>query len=649
MNRNAKRAEELSLDSGVQEMLVKAREEGVETAFDRSEAMGARCKFGLLGVCCKRCLEGPCRIVPGGKGPQAGVCGATADAIVARNFLTMVTEGAAPHIEHAREVALTLLETAEGKAPYRISDPEKLLNIAAKLGLAVDGREINEVAREVALKALENFQQQFGVLPWLKMKAPPKTVARWQSLNVLPVNAHLEVTNAVNRQAMGCDADPVNLLLGAIRVALADGYAGLHLSTDLQDVLFGIPAVVKSEYQLGVIKEDMVNISVHGHIPMLSEKIVEWAEKLENEARAVGAKGINIFGVCCTGNEILMRRGVPVATNFSSQEMPIVTGAVEAIVVDVQCIMPSLPRVAKCYHTEIITTLPNVKIPGATHVEFTPEKADEAAQTIIRKAVANFSKRDPEKIKIPEDKVEAYAGFSTEQILEALKKVNPEDPLQPLAENIKSGNILGVVALVGCTNPRVKQDWANGEVAKELLKHNVLMVATGCSAHSLAKFSLMSPRGLEYCGERLQQVLKVIGKANGLEALPPVLHMGSCVDNSRVDDLVMALANYFGVEARDLPVAASSPEIQSPKALVIGSYFLAQGIDVHVGIQPPIAGSELVSNILLGDKDQPVLTMDGLFGGKLIYEEDPVKAAHLILERIIQKRKALGLPCPDIT
>ncbi|GAW32021.1 carbon-monoxide dehydrogenase catalytic subunit [Carboxydocella sp. JDF658] len=233
MSKTVHNVEELSLDTGVQEMLLKAREDGVETAFDRSEAMGARCKFGLLGVCCKRCLEGPCRIVPGGKGPQAGVCGATADAIVARNFLTLVTEGAAPHIEHAREVALTLLETAEGKAPYSISNPDKLLDIAARLGLTVDGREIKEVAREVALKALENFQQQFGVLPWLKIKAQPKTVERWQSLNVLPVNAHLEVTNAVNRQAMGCDADPVNLLLGAIRVALTDGYAGLHLSTDL--------------------------------------------------------------------------------------------------------------------------------------------------------------------------------------------------------------------------------------------------------------------------------------------------------------------------------------------------------------------------------------------------------------------------------
>jgi len=629
-------------------MISKAREDGVETAFDRSAQMEPRCKFGLLGVCCRRCLEGPCRIIPG-KGPQAGVCGATADAIVARNLLTMVTEGTTPHVEHAREVVLTLLETAEKKAPYKINDPDKLLRLAGRLGLTVDNRDILEVAKDVALKALENYQQQFGLLPWLQLKAPDQSVKKWAELGILPVNAHAEIATAINRQAMGCDADPVNLLLGIMRLALVEGYAGLHLSTDIQDILFGTPSVVKAEYRLGVIKEDMVNISVHGHIPMLSDKVVEWAEKLEEDARAAGAKGINVFGVCCTGNEVLMRRGVPVATNFASQEMPIITGAVEVMVVDAQCIMPSLPKVAACYHTEIITTLPYVKIPGATHVEFSPHNADEAAQTIVRKAIANFGQRDPEKVKIPQEKVEAYAGFSVEQISEALKKLNPIDPLKPLADKIKAGNILGVVGIIGCTNPKVKQDWANAELAKELLKHNVLVVATGCAAHSLAKFSLMSPEGVKFCGEPLKGVLQAIGEANGLPALPPALHMGSCVDNSRIDDLCIALAQYLDVEVSQLPVAGSCPETHSPKAIAIGSYFLTQGIDVHVGITPPIAGSEVVSQALMADKDQYPLTTDGLFGGKLIHEQDPVRASRLILERIIMKRKALGLPCPQIT
>jgi len=454
---------------------------------------------------------------------------------------------------------------------------------------------------------------------------------------------------AVNKQAMGCDADPLNLLLGTMKLSLVDGYAGLHLSTDLQDVLFGIPAVIKADYRLGVIKEDMVNISVHGHVPMLSEKVVEWAEKLEKEAKEVGAKGINIFGICCSGNEVLMRKGVSVASNYSSQELPIVTGAVEAMVVDVQCIMPSLPKIAECYHTEIITTLPYVKIPGATHIEFTPENADKAAQTIIKKAINNYSKRDPAKVQIPNDSVEAYAGFSTEQIIKALKNVNPNDPLQPIIDNIKDGNILGIVGLVGCTNPKTKQDWANVELTKELLKNNILVVATGCSAHSLAKFSLMSPQGIKYCGQRLKNVLEVVGAANGLEALPPVLHMGSCVDNSRIADLALTIAQYLGVEVKDLPLAGSSPEIQSPKALAIGSYFLTHGVDVHVGIMPPVGGSELVSNILTGSAREYEITTDELFGGKLIYENDPYKAAQLIIKRLLMKRARLGLSNPKIS
>ncbi|KXG43495.1 anaerobic carbon-monoxide dehydrogenase catalytic subunit [Tepidibacillus infernus] len=633
--------EDLTIDTGVQQMILKSRDEGVKTAFDRNSEIGARCTFGELGVCCKRCLAGPCRILPGGKGPQTGVCGATADQIVARNFLEMVAQGMAPHIEHAREVALTLLETAEGKAPYEIKNPEKLINIASRLGLTVDGKEIEEVAKDVALKALESFQQQYGILPWLEMNANQKTLARWKELNIIPANAHQELTVAINRVTMGSDADPVNLLLGVMRLGITDGYAGLHLSTDLQDVLFGTPGLVKSKYRLGVIKEKMVNISVHGHIPMLADKVVEWAEKLEDEAKAVGAEGINVFGICCSANEVLMRKGIPVATNFASQEAPILTGAVEAMAVDIQCVMPSLPTVSNDYHTEVITSLPYSKIPGASHIEFTPAKADEVAQAVVRKGIANFGKRDPEKMQIPPEIVDAYAGFSTEQIVEALKNVNPEDPLKPLVDNIKAGNILGVVALVGCTNPRVKQDWANVEMAKELLKHNVMVVATGCSAHSLGKFGLLSSEGLEYCGDGLKQVLTAVGQANGMEALPSVLHMGSCVDNSRIADLVSALADYIGVEAKDLPVAGSTPEIMNPKALAIGAYFLAHGVDVHVGIMPPIGGSELVTNVLTGSKEEHELTTDGLFGGKVIYEKDPIEAAHVVIERIKQKRAEL--------
>lgn len=640
--------EEKTSDTGVQQMLLKAQAEGIETAFDRADMMEPHCKFGSTGVCCKRCLVGPCRINLTGNGPKRGICGATVDQIVAKNLLTLVTDGAAPHVEHAREVALTLLEVSEGKAPYEIKDPEKLTRIAQGLGLIVEGKEINELGKEVALTALSDFQKQYGVLEWLKLKADEQSIERWRELGILPVNGHLEIAKAVNRQAMGVDADPVNLIKGILTMGLVDGYSGLHMATDLQDILFGTPELVKAEYRLGVINKDYVNIAVHGHMPLMAEKVVEWAEKLENEAVGAGAKGINIVGICCSANELLMRKGISVATNFASQELAIVTGALEVMVADVQCIMPGLQQVANCYHTELISTIPYAKVEGATYVEYTPERADEFAKEIVQRAISRYKLRDQTKVSIPDERIEAYAGFSVEQIVSAFTKVNKEDPLKPLVDQIVEGNVLGAVAIIGCTSPRRKQDWYNVELAKHLLKNNVLIVATGCSAHSLAKFGLMNPSGREFCGPELKAVLEAVGQANNLESLPPALHMGSCVDNSRIAELLMALAKRIGVEISQLPVAGSCPETQNPKALSIGTFFLTHGVDVHIGVPAPIEGSTLVSNALFCNKEEFSLTTDGLFGSKLIYEPDPEKAAHILIERMLQKRQALGLQNPSV-
>ncbi len=640
--------EERTADSGVQQMLRKAKLEGIETAFDRADLMEPRCRFGLAGVCCRRCLEGPCRIsFNSEKGPQRGVCGATADQIVARNLLSLITEGVAPHVEHAREAALTLLEASEGKAPFGIGDPEKLRRIATGLELTIDGKSDTELGKEVALKALEDFQRQYGLLNWMKLKGSRKSIKRWEEHDLMPVNAHLEITKAVNRQAMGVDADPVNLLKGCMTIGLVEGYSGLHMATDLQDVLFGTPELVKAEYRLGVIKENYVNIAVHGHIPMMAEKVVEWAEKLATEAEQVGAKGINIVGICCSANELLMRKGISVATNYASQELAIVTGALEAMVVDVQCIMPGLAKVAECYHTKLITTIPYAKMEGAMHIEFSPESADEFGKQVVQTAIDQFKQRDHAKVEIPDERVQAYAGFSVEQISRMFQKINADHPLQPLIDAIVRGDILGIAAIVGCTSPRLKQDWYNVEVAKRLMKNKVLIVGSGCSAHSLAKFGLMNPKGREYCHPDLRNILEAVGQANGLESLPPALHMGSCVDNSRIDEVLVAVANELNIGVHELPVAGSVPETHSPKALSIGMFFLMEGVDVHIGVPAPIEGSSVVSHALYGNKDEYPVTMDGLFGGKLIYEPDPDKAAEQMIKRMIEKRAALGLSVPD--
>ncbi|AFQ43757.1 anaerobic carbon-monoxide dehydrogenase catalytic subunit [Desulfosporosinus meridiei] len=630
-----------SIDPAALELLPKAALDGVETVWDRYEAQQPQCGFGSLGVCCRHCVQGPCRIDPFGNGPKAGICGASADVIVTRNLLRQVAGGAAAHVDHAYEAVEALELAAKGNINYSIADETKLQQIARGLGLEVSDKNKADLALEVVEAAYADLANH-GSKPvqWLMVNAPKERIAVWQSLGILPRNPDREIREAMHQTTMGMDADPVNLVLSTAKQGLVDGYSGLKLATDMQDILFGTPTPVVTEANLGVLKEDCVNLIVHGHVPLLSEKIVFWAGKLQEEAILAGAKGIQVSGVCCSGNEVLMRNRIPLAANYLAQELAIITGAIDAMVVDVQCIMPSLAKVASCYHTELITTMPIVKIPGATHVPFTLEGADDTAQVIVRKAITAYGRRNSKKIHIPNYKQKIVAGFSVEAIVSALSAVNPNQPLKPLVDNIVNGNIFGVVATVGCNNVKATQDIVHVELVKELVRNNVLVVATGCSAHALAKAGFMNSEGTEtYAGEGLKAVLTAIGQAAGLGTpLPPVLHMGSCVDNSRIGDLVTALAGYLNVDSASLPVAASAPEPQHEKALSIGTWAVTMGLTTHLGVVPPVLGSKAVTELLTNG-------LSDVIGGKFYVETDPLKAAQGLLEDIRSKRQKLGLPC----
>jgi carbon-monoxide dehydrogenase catalytic subunit len=629
-----------TIDPAAGQMLAKAQKDGVETVWDRFEDQQPQCGFGLLGLCCRHCNQGPCRIDPFGEGPKNGVCGADADLIVARNLLRQVAAGAAAHVDHAYEAVETLDIAAAGNAPYTVKDSAKLMAVAGKLGITTANKSETDIAKEIVQVAYSDFGNHTGApMKWLTATAPKERVEVWQKLGVLPRNPDREIREAMHQTTMGMDADPVNLILAAVKQGLVDGYAGLHLATDIQDIIFGTPSPVATEANLGVLKADHVNIVIHGHEPMLSEKIVEWARKLEGEAQAKGAAGIQLAGICCTGNETLMRQGVPMATNFLAQELAIITGAVDAMVVDVQCIMPSLSRVAACYHTKIFTTMPIVKMPGAEHVEFSLTEADKKAEEIVRKAIDNYSRRDKSRVDIPDVKTKMLAGFSVEAIVGALAKLDAENPLKPLVDNIANGNILGAVGTVGCNNVKVVHDSFHVNMVKELIKHNVLVVTTGCSAQALAKAGLMTPEATDrFAGDTLKAVLTAVGNAAGLNApLPPVLHMGSCVDNSRIADLLTALAGYLKVSIKDLPVAASAPEHQHEKALSIGTWAVSLGVLTHLGVIPQVLGGKKVTEILTGE------TAENLLGGRFYVETDPVRAAHGLIEHIKTKRKALGI------
>lgn len=622
-------AGEVTLNSAAAELIEKAEREGVETVWHRYLEQQPQCGFGLLGTCCRICQYGPCRIDPFGYGPSKGICGANADTIVARNVVRMIAAGTASHSDHARDILHVFELVSEGKTKaYRINDSEKLRALASALGVPERGRSDQEIARDVArVLALEFGKPGEEPLKVLLAFAPKRRKELWSKLGTMPRAIDREVCESMHRTHMGVDADPVSLLLHGVRTSLADGWSGSMMATLLSDILFGTPKPIKFTANLGVLREDAVNIVVHGHNPILSMKIVEIAQSSEmlELAKKNGASGINVVGMCCTGNEVLMRLGVPAIGNELLQELAIITGAVEAMVVDYQCVMPALANLAECYHTKLITTEPKMKIPGALHIEFDPVNADEIAKKIVKLAVENYPNRKKERVHIPKEKMEAVAGFSVEAIVKALG-----GSLEPLLSALKEGTIKGIVGIVGCNNPKVKQNYGHITLTERLIANDILVVGTGCWAMAAAAHGLLLPEAAKKAGPGLRKVCEALG-------IPPALHMGSCVDCSRILIALTAIAEALGVDISDLPVAGSAPEWYSEKAVAIGTYFVASGVFVHLGVQPPVLGSKAVTKLLTED-------IENVFGGKFYVEPDPVKAADTIIETIMQKRKKLGWP-----
>jgi len=630
---------EKTTDSASRAMLKVAERQDLSTIWDRFAVQTPQCGFGELGTCCRNCLQGPCRIDPFGEGATLGACGASADTIVARNLLRAIAAGTAAHSGHAKHLAHTLLKAATGRAPdYPIKDEVKLKAVAKRLGIVTEGKETAEIARQVAEAALGDFSEKETPVAWAATNVTQGRVETFLKYGVVPTGIDAAISEVMHRTHYGVDADPVNLLLGGIKCALAD-FAGCAMGTDLADILFGTPKPVVSRANLGVLKPDAVNIGLHGHSPILSDLIVQMAHDLDGEARAAGAAaGVNLVGMCCTGNEVLMRHGIPAATHSVSQELAIITGALDAMVVDYQCVMPSLATLAECFHTRLITTMPINKIPGATHIEFSEEKGRQAAAEIIRLGIEAFKRRDPKKVNIPSHQSDVLAGFSTEAIVGALSLLNRDDPLKPLIDNIVAGNILGVCLFAGCNNVRVTQDQNFLTMAKELARENVLLLATGCGAGAFARHGLMTSEATTaYAGDGLKAVLTALGQAVGLPGpLPLVLHMGSCVDNTRAVQVAVAVANKLGVDLDKLPVVASAPEATTEKAIAIGTWAVAAGLPTHVGVIPPVLGSSLVARVLTQD-------VKSLFGGYFMVETDPVTAARQLVEAIRERRAGLGI------
>ncbi len=637
---------ECSIDKSTQEMIRRAQKLGVETVFDRAVTMKP-CAIGMQGICCKNCAMGPCRLpLPKdgivGEDTRKGLCGATANTIAARNFSRMVAAGAAAHSDHGRGVAEVFRSVARKESKdYTIKDPDKLIQIAPFFGVAttveVDGktvdRSIDEIALGVGEAAVAEWGKPEGTLAYLK-RAPKPLYDKWVKEGVLPRNIDREIVEIMHRTHMGVDQDYKNLTKQCTRASLADGWGGSMIGTDLQDVMFGSPSPLQSEADLGVMKADHVNIIVHGHEPLLSEMIVAAAQSREmiDYAKEKGAKGIQLAGICCTANEMLQRHGIPLAGTFLQQELAIITGACDAMVVDVQCIFQNLANVAKCFHTKLITTHPIAKMEqeNVIHIQFDEHYAMQDAVRIIKLAIDNFQNRGAD-VMIPQHKTTQIAGFGVESIQYHLGGTF-RGSYYTLNDNIINGRIRGIAGVVGCNNARTKHNDEHITIIKELIKNDVIVLTTGCSAIAAAMHGLLTPGAAAvHCGPGLAEVCETVG-------IPPVLHLGSCVDNSRI--LLAATevvkAGGLGKDICDLPAAGSAPEWMSEKAISIGQYFVSSGVYTVFGYHMPLEGAPVFKKHLYEE-------MEGIYGGKWDCEPDPIKHAHKMIAHIDKKRKELGI------
>lgn len=620
-------------DNASKKMIKIANEENISTVWDRYEAMQPQCGFGLMGICCRNCSMGPCRIDPYGDGPKVGVCGANADTIAARNLIRMIAGGAAAHSDHGRDIANTLLMAGTNPdSGYRINDVDKLKATAKIYGVKTENKDIKQIALEVARCALSEFGRQEGELVMAK-QAPGARQKAWHSSGIFPRAIDREIVEVMHRTHIGVDTDYKNLIKQGLRTALGDGWGGSMIATELSDILFGTPHVLRSQANLGVLKKDYVNLLVHGHEPTLSDIIASVSQKedLVKKAKEKGAKGINIAGICCTANEMLMRRGIPVAGNFLQQELAVLTGAVDLMLTDVQCIMPGLSSLTDCFHTRLITTSPKARMPGVEHIEFHEDKAVEIAVKIIETAIDNYPNRNSKRIIIPEDKEQLVAGFSAESVFRFLGG-KYRATYRPLNDAIISGRLRGAAGVIGCSNPNIEYEEGHIKMVLELIKNDTLVVTTGCNAITCAKHGLLKPEAaFKYAGEGLQEICRAVG-------LPPVLHAGSCVDNSRILVTLTNILNEggLGADISDMPVAGAAPEWMSEKAVSIGFYFVASGVYTVICHPLPIMGSKNLYNYLTDEIEQEV-------GGKWAFQIDPVKAAHMMLDHIDRKRQSLKL------
>ena len=614
-------------DPAVREMLGRMEQLGFDTAFDRFDQQKPHCTFGLAGVCCKICNMGPCRITP--KSPR-GVCGADADLIVARNLLRGIAAGTAQHGMHAREVMLALKYAAEGKLNIPIENKAKVLQTAGQFGIETEGVEFSVVASKLADVLLEDLSRTVpGEYRTIQACAPEERKKVWKELDILPISAYHESFEALHRTGCATDGDWRNVMQQFLRCGLTFVFSGVLGTSIATDALFGTGHRMTSKVNTGALKKGTVNIAVHGHNPLLVSRIVKAGKSKEmiELAKKSGADGIQFYGICCSGLSAMYRYdGVIPLCNAVGAEMVLATGALDLWVADVQEVFPSIMDVAECFKTVVVTTSDSAKLPRAEHYAFDHthsniDKVDELAEKIVRRAIEAHGQRSGIPVVIPPYEVTAEVGFSAEYIEHRFSG------MRPIYEALRSGKILGIVNMVGCNNPKVIYEKNIVDIADILLKHNVLIFTNGCASLPLLKLGYCNVDAKKRCGDGLQEFLG--------EDLPPVWHMGECIDNARASAVFAKVAKEANQRITDMPYAMASPEWGNEKGIGAALAFRLFGIDSYHCVEAQIYGSQKVTDFLKKDTKE-------LLGATMHVNTDATELAGEILEHMYEKRKLLG-------
>ncbi|MBD3255601.1 MAG: anaerobic carbon-monoxide dehydrogenase catalytic subunit [Candidatus Lokiarchaeota archaeon] len=629
----------ISQHKSVQKVYERIKKDGMINIWDRFEAQGfggnpdKRCPFCMKGARCDLCSNGPCRA--DASIDKRGVCGITADGMAMRKMLLRNVMGASTYHYHTDTTIKTLRATAKGKTPYSIREPEKLKSFAQRLGVDTSGS-----IEEMALKLCDFVEKDFNLSfkkpsKIVKALAPKERKETWKKLGIFPGGIYGEMMLSTSSCLTNVDGYYASLALKAMRLGISMAYQSQIVNEFCQDILFNIPRPHKMRVNLGVLDPDYINILPNGHEPFLGFALVQLARKPEwqQKAKEVGAKGLRIIANIETGQEMIQRWEMDdvfygFTGNWIMQEAILASGCIDAFVADMNCSMPIDPLYAEKYKFKLIPVSEVVAFEGVDErLNYEPELVEAQAAKLLNMAIENYSERRNTIEPVTGlDLNEAIVGFSTESILEALGGT-----LEPLLDAIKEGTIKGVAGMVSCTTLRDKgQDVHTVEVAKELIKNDILVLSMGCGNGAVQVAGLCLPEARELAGPGLKKICETLN-------IPPVLSYGTCTDTGRIADLVGAISEALGgVPIPDLPVVAVAPEYMEQKATIDAIFALAFGLYTYVNPVPTVTGGpDLVKLLTVDCKD--------VTGGILHIETDTKEAVNSMIEHINANRTKLGI------